>query len=157
MYQVLHDTNNVTDSGCHSVSAVHSCRVVAPVGPLAVAVLLQVQNCSLLLDPVFEIKAAALDISTGPLARRTFQTAWPVRASTFIFLSFTGPYGPSRYMSGGSGHEISNSAGLNDDKSQYVLFARATVPHLGSFCTVLLLQRDASMSRIGVGHVNQTH
>ena len=26
---------------------------------------------------------AALDISTGPLARRTFQTAGPVRASTF--------------------------------------------------------------------------
>ena len=27
--------------------------------------------------------SAALDISTGPLARRTFQTAGPVRASTF--------------------------------------------------------------------------
>ena len=28
MYQVLHDTNNVTDSGCHCVSADHSFRVV---------------------------------------------------------------------------------------------------------------------------------
>ena len=81
---------------------------------------------------------AALDISTGPLAWRTFQTAGPVRAST---LSFTGPYGPPRYM---SGHQISNSGGPNDDKSQYVLFARAPVPHLGSFRAVLLLQRDAS-------------
>ena len=71
-------------------------------------------------------------------------------------LSFTGPYGPPRYM---SGHQISNSAGPNDDKSQYVglLFARAPVPHLGSFRAILLLQRDASVSRVGVGHVNQTH
>ena len=28
MYQVLHDTNNVTDSGYHCVSANHSSRVV---------------------------------------------------------------------------------------------------------------------------------
>ena len=69
-------------------------------------------------------------------------------------LSFTGPYGPPRYM---SGHQISNSAGPNDDKSQYVLFVRAPVPHLGSFRAFLLLQRDASVSRVGVGHVNQTH
>ena len=67
-------------------------------------------------------------------------------------LSFTGPYGPPRYM---SGHQISNSAGLNDDKSHYVLFARAPAPHLGSFRVVLLLQRDASVAQ--VGHVNQTH
>ncbi len=34
---------------------------------------------------------AALDISTGPLARRTFQTAGPVRASTFyLSLARTG-------------------------------------------------------------------
>ena len=32
MYQVLHDTNNVTDSGCHCVSADHSSR---PVGSVA--------------------------------------------------------------------------------------------------------------------------
>ena len=31
MYQVLHDTNNVTDSGCHCVSADHSSRVVGSV------------------------------------------------------------------------------------------------------------------------------
>ena len=28
MYQVLYDTNNLTDSGCHCVSADHSSRVV---------------------------------------------------------------------------------------------------------------------------------
>ena len=28
MYQVLHDTNNVTDNGCHCVSADHSSTVV---------------------------------------------------------------------------------------------------------------------------------
>ena len=55
MYQVLHDTNNATDSGCHCVSADHSSRDVAL---LAVAVLIHVQKCSLLLGPVFEIKAA---------------------------------------------------------------------------------------------------
>ena len=56
-----------------------------------------------------------------------------------------------------SGQQISNSAGPNDDKSQYVLFAGAPAPHLGSFRAVLLLQRDASVARVGVGHVNQTH
>ena len=35
-------------------------------------------------------------------------------------LSFTGPYGPPRYM---SDHQISNSAGPNDDKTQYVVLA----------------------------------
>ena len=29
--------------------------------------------------------------------------------------------------------------------------------HLGSFRAVLLRQRDASVARVGVGHVNQTH
>ena len=77
------------------------------------------------------------------------------RASSGQYIiSFTGPYGPPRYM---SGHQISNSGGPNDDKSQYVLFARAPVPHLGSFRAVLLLQRDASVTRVGVRHVNQTH
>ena len=69
-------------------------------------------------------------------------------------LSVTGPYGPPRYM---SGHQISNSVGPNDDNSQYVFFARSPVPHLGSFRAALLLQRDASVSRVRVGHVNQTH
>ena len=50
-------------------------------------------------------------------------------------LSFTGPYGPVKYM---SDHQISNSAGPNDDKSQFVLFARRP-PHISavfaqSFC-----------------------
>ena len=69
-------------------------------------------------------------------------------------LSFTGPYGPPRYM---SGHQISNSAGPDDDKSQDVSFSRAPAPHLGSFRADLLLQRDASVARVGVRHVNQTH
>ena len=69
-------------------------------------------------------------------------------------LSVTGPYGPPRYI---SGHQISNSAGPNDDNSQCVFFARSPVPHLGSFRAALLLQRDASVSRVRVWHVNQTH
>ena len=77
------------------------------------------------------------------------------RASSGQYISsFTGPYGPPRYM---SGQQISNSAGPNDDKSQYVVFAGAPAPRLGSFRAVLLLQRDASAARVGVGHVNQTH
>ena len=77
------------------------------------------------------------------------------RASSGQYISsFTGPYGPPRYM---SGQQISNSAGPKDDKSQYVLFAGAPAPHLGSFRAVLLLQREASAARVGVGHVNQTH
>ena len=77
----------------------------------------------------------------------------PRASSGQYMLSSTGPYGPPRYM---SGQQISNSAGPNDDKSQEVLFARAPAPHLGSFRAVLLLQRDASMVRVRVGHVNQT-
>ena len=72
-------------------------------------------------------------------------------SSCQYILSFTGPYGPPRYM---SGHQISNSGGPNDDKSQYVLFARVPVPHLGSFRAVLLLQRDATVTRVRVRHVN---
>ena len=87
----------------------------------------------------------ALDISTGPAHFSDCRLS-----SGQYILSFTGPYGPPRYM---SGYQISNSAGPNDDKSQYVLFARAPAPH--RFRAVLLLQRDASVSR--VGHVNQTH
>ena len=92
---------------------------------------------------------SALDISTGPLHFSDRRAS-----SGQYILSFTGPYGPPRYR---SGHQISISGGPNDDKSQYVLFARAPVPHLGSFRAVLLLQRDASMTRVGVRHVNQTH
>ena len=92
---------------------------------------------------------AALDISTGPLHFSDRRAS-----SGQYILSFTGPYGPPKYM---SGHQISNSAGPNDDKSHYVLFARAPAPHLGSFRSVLLLHRDASVARVRVGHVNQTH
>ena len=57
----------------------------------------------------------ALDISAGPAHFSDRRTS-----SGQYILSFTGPYGPSRYM---SGHQISYSGGPNDDKSQYVLFA----------------------------------
>ena len=91
----------------------------------------------------------------------TIEKSWPIHykkgpsnfsdmgpwAHTLLFLGNT-----LRYM---SGHQISNSAGPNDGKSQHVLFARVPAPHLGSFCAALLLQRDASVAR--VGHVNQTH
>ena len=56
MYQVLHDTNDVTDrdSGCHYVSAYHSSRVIGSVTVTdSVA-----SNSELLLGPVFETKAA---------------------------------------------------------------------------------------------------
>ena len=92
---------------------------------------------------------AALDISTGPAQFSDRRTS-----SGQYISSFTGPYGPPRYM---SGQQISNSAGPNDDKSQYVLFAGVPAPHLGSFRAVILLQRDASVARVGVGHVNQAH
>ena len=66
MYQVLRDTNNVTDSGC----PLCQCRsLIQPPGLLAVAVLLQVQNCLgrglLLLSPVFEIKAGTSKSGNG--------------------------------------------------------------------------------------------
>ena len=41
-----HDTNNVTDNGCHCVSADHSSRVVGSVA----------SSSELLLGPVFETK-----------------------------------------------------------------------------------------------------
>ena len=62
MYQVFHDTNDVTDSGCPCVSADHSSRVV---GSEWQWLLLQVQNCSLLLGPVFEIKAVTSKSGNG--------------------------------------------------------------------------------------------
>ena len=57
MHQVLHDTNNVTDSGCHCVSADHSSRVV---GSGSVA-----SSSELLLGPVFEITAATEKSGNG--------------------------------------------------------------------------------------------
>ena len=52
-------------------------------------------------------------ILISPLARRTFQTAGPVRASTF-YVSLARTDHLTRYM---SGHQISNNAGPNDAKS----------------------------------------
>ena len=98
---------------------------------------------------IFYVIFKALDISAGP-AHFSDRRA----SSGQSILSFTGPYGPPRHI---SGHQISNSAGPNDDKSHYVLFAWAPATHLGSFRAVLLLQQDASVARVGGGHVNQTH
>ena len=58
MDQVLHDTNNVTDSGCHCVSADHSSRVV---GSVASTKFRTVVN----LGPVFETKAATSKSGNG--------------------------------------------------------------------------------------------
>ncbi len=44
-------------------------------------------------------------------------------------VSVTGPYGPPRYM---SGHQISNSAGPNDDNSQYMYFSRGRPSHISA-------------------------
>ena len=67
MYQVLHDTNNVTDSGCHCVSADHSSRDQGcwrGTGSVAVLLQLQVQNCSLLLGIILD-KAATSKSGNG--------------------------------------------------------------------------------------------
>ena len=50
MYQVLHDTNNVTDSSCHCVSADHSSRVGGHVASSS--------ELFTVVRPIFEIKAA---------------------------------------------------------------------------------------------------
>ena len=60
---------------------------------------------------------SALDISTGPAHFSDRRTS-----SGQYILSVTGPYGPPRYM---SGHQISNSAGPNDDNSVCIFRAVA--------------------------------
>ena len=69
----------------------------------------------------YKCVTTALDISTGP-------AHFSDRRASAFYLSLAR-----------TDHQISNSAGPNDDKSQYVLFAWALVPHLGSFRAVLLL------------------
>ena len=92
----------------------------------------------------------ALDISTGPLARRTFQTAGPVWASTFyLSLARTGHLDICR----ATRFHIALARTMMNHS--IILFARAPVPHLGSCRAVLLLQRDASLARVRVRHVNQ--
>ena len=63
MYQVLHDTNNVTDSGCHCVSADQSSRAVGSgsVASTSTSELFTV----VMLGPVFEIKAAISKAGNG--------------------------------------------------------------------------------------------
>ena len=87
----------------------------------------------------------ALDISTGPAH---FSDR---RASTFFLpLARTGHLDICR----ATRFKIVLARTMTN---QCILFVRAPVPHLGSFRAVFLLQRDASMSRVGGGHVNQTH
>ena len=78
---------------------------------------------------------------------------WPAGPTDFsdhrtssgqCILSFTGPYGPVKDM---SDHQISNSAGPNDDKSQFVLFAQRP-PHISavfaqSFCCTARRQSES--------------
>ena len=54
-YGMYHDTNNVTDSGCHCVSTDHSSRVVGSVA----------SSSELLLGPVFETKVATSKSGNG--------------------------------------------------------------------------------------------
>ena len=89
---------------------------------------------------------AALDISTGPLARRTFQTAGPVRASTFdLSLARTGHLDVCRAT------RFQTALARTMTNHSIYFFARRP-SHISA---VLLLQREASVTR--VGHVNQTH
>ena len=97
---------------------------------------------------------AALDISTGPLARRTFQTAGPVRASTFyLSLARTGHLDICR----ATRFQIVLARTMTIHSVYFSRGRSPPVPHLGSFRAALLLQRDASVSRVRVWHVNQTH
>ena len=97
--------------------------------------------------------SAALDISTGPLARRTFQTAGPVRASTFyLSLARTGHLDIRR----ATRFQIALARTMMNHS---IYFSRGRLSHISavvvqSFCYV---QRDASVARVGFGHVNQTH
>ena len=87
------------------------------------------------------------------LARSPRHKHWPVGPAHFsdrrtssgqYILSVTGPYGPPRYM---SGHQISNSAGPNDDNSQYVFFAPTSRQFSRSPFATARRQRVASPSR----------
>ena len=104
-----------------------------------------------LVDRDKSLVEAALDISTGPLARRTCQTAGPVRASTF-YLSLARTGHPDICRATRFQIVLARTMTI-----QCVFFARSPVPHLGGFRAALLLQRDASVSRVRVWHVNQTH
>ena len=95
------------------------------------------------------INVHPLDISTGPLARSTFQGAGPVRASTFyLSLARTGHLSICR----ATRFQIVLARTMTNH-SMY--FSRGRPSHISavfaqSFCY-------ANVSRVGVGHVNQTH
>ena len=93
----------------------------------------------------------------APLGCSPRHKHWPAGPAHFsdrrgssgqYILYFTGPYQPPRYM---SGQQISNSAGPNDDKSQYVLFAGAPRPTSRQFSrspfATARRQRGATRSR----------
>ena len=72
-------------------------------------------------------------------------------------------YGRGQHKTGSFGDDMlrpspnHGTQRLPNDDDDDVVFERAPVPHLGGFREVLLLQRDTSVARVGVGHVNQTH
>ena len=95
------------------------------------------------------LRAAALDISTGPLARHTFQTAGPVRASTFyLSLARTGHLDICR----ATRFQIVVARTM---KNHSMYFSRGRPSHISA--VFALSFRDASVTRVGVRHVNQTH
>ena len=90
----------------------------------------------------------SLDISTGPLARCTFQTAGPVRASTFhISLARTGHLDICR----ASRFQIVLARTMTNH-SMY--FSRGLPPHISA---VYAQSFRYSETPARVGHVNQTH
>ena len=100
---------------------------------------------------IVQLQFILLRVSPVGSPRHKHRSASPAhfsdrRASTFLY--FTGPYGPPRYM---SGQQISNRAGPNDDKSQYVLFAGGHRPTSRQFSrspfATARRQRGASRSR----------
>ena len=91
---------------------------------------------------------SALDISTGPLARRTFQTAGPVRASTFyLSLARTGHLDICR----ATRFQIVLARTMTIH-SMY--FSRGRPPHISA---VFAQPFCYSETPVRVGHVNQTH
>ena len=65
MYQVLHDTNNVTDSGCHCGSADQSSKAVGIGSVASTSTSTSELFTVVMLGPVFEIKAAISKSGNG--------------------------------------------------------------------------------------------
>ena len=84
-----------------------------------------------------------------PLARRTFQTCRD--SSFYLSLARTGHLDICQAI-------IFQIVLARTMTNHSMYFSRGRPPTSRQFfCVVFLLQRDASVARVGVGHVNQTH